>query len=425
VSEVTEERRGAVFPEPRSAPSAAAEAGKDTGETTIEESAGTATRRPWRRAFLTGLTTWAAAQAMYLLVNSMLWVTRNEAGPFVGGLLEVWNRWDTGHYVTIALTGYNPATENGAFFPLYPMIMRVLEPVLPGGMLASGLIVAWAACVAALTLIFRLTEDLLGTATAQRTTLYLMAFPFAFYLCAAYNESLFLALAAASLYCMRRQHWWLAGMWAGFASGTRQAGVLLAVAFVFEYLRRRDFQLSKVTANAAAILLVPVGLLAYVIYSAYKFNDPLKFVHIQAFWGRTSTVPWDGVVRTIDQIAQTSSGGAIFQPIVILNIIDLVSVPITITLLVLSVVGRWKLGPESWYLVAFGAVAFLLALTSPLGLNFPPLHGVPRYAIEALPAFMVVARMGANRTTERFYLLPALGVQIALLIAFFNNIWLS
>jgi Mannosyltransferase (PIG-V) len=389
------------------------------------EEPGSPTDQPWRRAFLTGFTTWAAAQVTYLLVNAMVWMTRSEGGPPVGGLLEVWNRWDTGHYVTIALTGYNPASENGAFFPLYPMIMKVLEPVLPGGMLAAGLIVAWAACVAALTVIYRLTEDLLGTATAQRTALYVMAFPFAFYLCAAYNESLFLALAAASLYCMRRQHWWLAGMWAGFASGTRQAGILLAVAFVFEYLRRREFRLSKLTANAAAILLVPVGLLGYVVYSAFKFDDPLKFVHIQAFWGRTSTVPWDGVVRTIEQIAQASSGGAIFQPIMILDVVDLVSVPVTIALLVLSVVGRWKLGPEAWYLVAFAAVGFLLALTSPLGLNYPPLHGVPRYAIEALPAFMVVARMGANRVIERFYLLPAMGVQIALLIAFFNGIWLS
>ena len=388
VSEVTEERRGALLPEPRSA--------AGPGPVTVDE--GTSIDRPWQRAFRTGLTTWAAAQLTYLLVNAMHWMTKSEGGPFLGRMLEVWNRWDTGHYVTIALTGYNPASENGAFFPLYPMIMRVLEPVLPGGMLAAGLIVAWGACVAALTVIYRLTEDLLGPDTAQRTTLYLMAFPFAFYLVAAYNESLFLALAAASLYCMRRQHWWLAGMWAGFASGTRQAGVLLAVAFVFEYLRQRDFELSKVTADAAGVLLVPVGLLGYVVYSAFKFDDPLKFVHIQAFWGRTSTVPWDGVVRTIDQIAHASSGGAIFQPIMILDLVDLLSVPVTITLLVLSVVGRWKLGPESWYLVAFAAVGFLLALTSPIGLNYPPLHGVPRYAVEALPAFMVVARMGASRT---------------------------
>src|SRR5690349_8413728 len=98
---------------------------------------------PWRRAFLTGVTTWGAAQAMYLIINAMFWLIRNEAGPQVDGLLDVWNRWDTGHYVTIASTGYNPANENGAFFPLYPMIMRVLYPVLPGNMLVTGLIVAW------------------------------------------------------------------------------------------------------------------------------------------------------------------------------------------------------------------------------------------------------------------------------------------
>lgn len=415
MSEVTDERPDAVLPGPRQASS----------PVTPAEPTAPLHRGPWRRAFLTGLSTWAAAQAMYLLINAMFWMLKSEAGPPVNGLLEVWNRWDTGHYVTIALTGYNPANENGAFFPLYPMIMRVLEPVLPGGMLAAGLIVAWAACVAALSVIFRLTDDLIGPATAQRAVLYVMAFPFAFYLCAAYNESLFLALSAASLYCMRRQYWWLAGMWAGFASGTRQAGVLLAVAFAIEYLRQREFRLTRLRVDAAGILLVPVGLLGYIVYSAYKFDDPLRFVHIQAFWGRATTVPWAGALRTLDQLIDAGSGGAIFQPVVVMDVIDLLTVPVTITLLVLSVVGRWKLGPEAWYLVAFASISFLLALSSPLGLSYPPLHGLPRYAMELLPAFMVVARMGANRAVERFYLLPALGIQATLLLAYFNGVWLS
>jgi hypothetical protein len=107
----------------------------------------------------------------------------------------VWDRWDTGHYVTLALHGYNPATENPAFFPLYPLLMRFLEPVLPGGMLSAGLIISWMACVAALTVIHRLVEDLFDSDTAQRTALVLIAFPFGWYLCAAYPTSLFIALS--------------------------------------------------------------------------------------------------------------------------------------------------------------------------------------------------------------------------------------
>jgi hypothetical protein len=380
---------------------------------------------PWRPAFLAGLTTWAAALLTYLLVNAMVWMTRSEAGPPVSGALEVWNRWDTGHYVTIALHGYSQTSENPAFFPLYPMLMRLLEPVLPGGMLSAGLIIAWAACVAALTVIYRLTDDLFGSATAQRMTTYVMAFPFAFYLCAAYNQSLFLALCVASLYCMRKGHWWSAGALAGLASGTRQAGVLLALAFAIEYLRQREWNFGRIRWDALAVALVPAGLIAFAIYCAVYLGDPLKFVHIQAVWGREASPPWVGLVNTIAQVTDASRDGAIFQPIVVLDVIDILAVLVTPVLLVLSAVGPWRLGPPSWYLIAFGVAGFLMVLVSPLGVHLPPLHGVPRYALEALPAFLVLARMGANRYVERFYLMPAIGVQAVLVLAYFNNVWLS
>jgi Gpi18-like mannosyltransferase len=396
----------------------------ETGET----GAAAATRSTgggWGRSFRTGLTLWVAAQTMYFLINTLVWMARSEAGPPLSESLRVWDRWDTGHYVTLALHGYNPATENPAFFPLYPLLMRIFEPVLPGGMLSAGLIVSWIACVAALTVIHRLVEDLFDTDTAQRTALFLIAFPFGWYLCAAYNTSLFIALSVASLYCMRKGHWWLAGMWAGLASGTRQAGVLLAVAFVVEYLRQRNWDPLKARWDAAAIALVPAGLVAYMLYSWHLFGDPLKFVHIQAYWGRSSTWPWTGAVQTIRQVVDASTGGAIFQPIVVLDMIDLLSVPFVLTLLVLSVVGPWKLGPQSWYLIASSAVTYIVVLISPLGLGLPPLHGVPRYALEMLPAFLVLARIAANRTVERLYLLPALGLQGALVLIFFFDIWLS
>ena len=39
--------------------------------------------------------------------------------------------------------------------------------------------------------------------------------------------------------------------------------------------------------------------------------------------------------------------------------------------------------------------------------------------------FMVLARITASRTMERLYLLPALGVQGALVLIFFFDVWLS
>lgn len=380
----------------------------------------------WWRAIITAIAVWGGAAIGYGLVNSMMWVARGEHGPPLSGMLEVWDRWDTGHYVTIALTGYNAKTENPAFFPLYSMVMRVLEPVLPGGMLSAGLIVSNASCVVALVLLYRLVADLAGPAVASRSVLYLMAYPFAFFLSAAYNEAFFLMLALASLYLMRRSLWLAAGIAGSFASATRQAGVLLMVAFVVEYLRQRGGQWRLVRADAAAIALIPVGVVAFALYSWHAFGDPLKFVHVQAFWGRAATWPWLGTVRALNIAVRAASSGQPFQPLVVLNIFDILAVVGTLTLLVLSMVGPWRLGRESRYLIAFAGVSFLAVLVTPIGVDLGvPLHGVPRYALEAVPAFMVLARLGANRNLERLYLLPAILAQGALLMTFFFDVWLA
>jgi hypothetical protein len=204
--------------------------------------------RPWRRAFGFAASVWAAASIGYFLINGMTWMMLRQSGPRLGGALGVWDQWDTGHYIKIALYGYkNVAPESPAFFPLYPLMVRYLEPILPGGGLSAGLIISHAACLGALTILFRLVEDLLGVALARRTVVFLMAYPFAFFLVTAYNEAVFLFFSVAAFYLMRRGNWWAAGAVAALASATRQAGVLLAVAFVVEYLRQRDWRLSGPT----------------------------------------------------------------------------------------------------------------------------------------------------------------------------------
>jgi Gpi18-like mannosyltransferase len=378
----------------------------------------------WRPAILTSLAVWGGAVVGYVLINCMIWMTRNEGGPRFGGMIEVWDQWDTGHYVTIALKGYNPNTENPAFFPLYSMTMRILEPILPGGMLSAGLIVSNVSCVVALAVLYRLVQDLGGRSMASRSVFYLMAYPFAFFLSAAYNEAFFLMFTVASLYFMRRSMWLLAGAMGALASATRQAGVLLALAFAVEYLRQRDWNWRAIRSDALAIALVPVGVASFALYSWHAFGDPLKFVHVQAVWGRAATWPWLGTWRALVTSVDAAKDGAIFQPLVVLNIIDVLSVVITLALLVLSVVGPWKLGPESLYLVVFSATSYLMILISPIGLSVP-LHGLPRYVLETIPAFMVLARMGANRNFERLYLMPALLTQGVLLLTFYYGVWIA
>jgi hypothetical protein len=382
--------------------------------------------RPWRRAWLTGLATWAVAYVTYLAINATFWMVRDEDPVPLREFFNVWNRWDTGHYEYIASNGYDLSTANPAFFPLYPMLMRALDPVLPGQMLAASLIIASIACIAALAVFTRLAEDLFDVSTGQRTALYLIASPFGFYLVAGYNESLFVALCVASMYCMRKGYWWYAGAFGAFASATRYFGAALALAFVIEYLRQRDWDLRRLWWDALAVLLVPAGLIAYMVYSARTFGNPLEFAELQqSNWGHRFSAPWTSIIESV-KLTDTWWHDAPFHTWFVLNVLDLGAVPVILALLVLSLVGPWKLGDQAWYLVAFGIAAFGSVLISPVfSFGLPPLHGLPRYALEMVPLYLVLARMGQHRAFERAYLFPTIGLQSALLLAYFSHIFIS
>jgi len=274
------------------------------------------------------------------------------------------------------------------------------------------------ACFAALVLVHRLTATMLGPAHAARATYYLLAFPTGFYLVAAYNESLFIALAVGSLYGMRRGHWWVAGVLAGLASATRMAGVVLALAFAYEYLRQRGWRWREIRLDALALGLVPSGLAVYMVYCYRTFGDALHFLESQKAWFRYGYQgPWTTVQEVIDLIGRTEP---FFGPTNIRNIINLTVALGTLTLLVLALVGPWRLGWDHAYLVLFAAAIILMPLSNPLRSDYP-LSSMWRFALECTVAFMVLARMGRSRIVDRAYLSSALMLHGAMIVAFVHD----
>ncbi|MGE5828472.1 MAG: mannosyltransferase family protein [Micromonosporaceae bacterium] len=379
------------------------------------------TRADWLTSARYAASTWAAAAAAYLAVNVLYWMIGDTSGPSVGRLLQVWNRWDTGHYLRIAEIGYTAEhPDSAAFFPLYPLLIRVSDPVLPGGPLTAALVVSNLACLAALTVLHRLATHELGEPTAARVLFYLMAFPAAFFLCAGYTSSLFLLLSAGALYAMRRERWWLAGAVGALATATRLAGVLLIIAFVIEYGRQHGWSVRRWRPDALAIAVVPSGLVAFALYCWWRLDDPLAFSHAQTLWGRHLSGPWQGLSKAIGAVVTRP----LLQPMALHNAIDAITLIGIGTLLVLCVVGPYRLRRDQLYLVAYAGAGLVLLLIGPVGGLFP-MQGAPRYALELLPAFFVLARMGANQHLERIYLLPAVAVQVMFLLTFFNGVWIS
>ena len=253
---------------------------------------------------------------------------------------------------------------------------------------------------------------------AKRTIFYLLAFPTGFYLVAAYNESLYIAIVAGSLYCMRRRHWWLAGVLAGFASGTRMLGVLLGVAFLYEYLRQRGFSPRRIRWDLLWILLTPSGLLFYALYCWRTLGDPLYFEKMQSNWFHEGYQwPWTTLAQVSKLAAQTHP---VLSADSIRNIYNLIIAVAWLVLLLVALDRQWGLGKEQAYLVIFSAGVILAPLVNPIH-NYYPLSSMLRFALECIPVFMVLAKMGRNARFDRVYTMAALGLQGVMVLTFLHD----
>jgi Gpi18-like mannosyltransferase len=331
--------------------------------------------------------------------------------------VEVWNRWDTVWYVSIVEDGYafTPGEKSSvAFFPLYPLLMAALRPLISGPVVA-GLLISNLAFLAALILLYRLTESLLESrSTAGRTVFYLAAFPTAFFFSAAYTESLFLLLSVGAAYAAHQRRWGWATLCGILASATRSLGFLVWLIVVFEWLSSHGWTLSTArkpeswqTLRAALrtgwpvlllICLIPLGLLAYMLYLALTFNDPVAFWSAQAAWGFESSNPLAVIIHDMERVARGE-----LPYFTYLNILAFFAV-------------LWLTIPIARRLGVGYALYTLLSVLVPM---FSRTESLIRYILVLFPAFIIVGIWGRNRSLDmalRVIWLPFLALFTALFV---------
>ncbi|HEX9459254.1 MAG TPA: hypothetical protein VGA84_08930, partial [Thermoanaerobaculia bacterium] len=200
---------------------------------------------------------------------------------------------DAWFYRQIAISGYEPRSLDGkpkntwAFFPVYPLLVRALGG---GGGESFSIVAVVTSNVALLAALFAVAEAgrALGASDdeVERAVWYITLFPTSYFFSLPMTESLFLLLSAGTFLAAARQRWWAAGLLGGLSAATRVIGICLLPALLllpFQRKERRPKQLLW-------ILLVPLGMLAFVAYLYARTGDPLAFIHAQTLWGRGTTV---------------------------------------------------------------------------------------------------------------------------------------
>ncbi len=308
-------------------------------------------------------------------------------------LLAVWGRWDAVHYLNIATLGYQGTDM--AFFPLYPLLIRIVGS-LAGNHLIAGLLISNASFFFGLLYLYKLLEHEYDRAVARRAIFYVSIFPTAVYFTAVYSESLFFMLTVASFYYMRSRQWWMAGIFGFFAALTRVEGILLIVPFVIEWMTQERPLRPRALRDLAAGALIPLGLAIYMAYLWVLRADPLYFSHVQIHWNRHLAPPWVSLANAFGKLAHHAGAQLVANQ----------SLEIAFTLLMIFVLlaGLHSLRPSY---IAYMALSILVPMST------SNLMSMPRFALVLFPMFAILARWGDRPWVNNVILafsLPLLGL---------------
>ena len=287
--------------------------------------------------------------------------------------LELWSAWDSGWYLQIVKHGYSAATHprlpgqaNYAFYPLYPLLTKLLGVALGESYLLSALIVSNVCLIGAALILYRLTEADYGEHVARLVNRYFFLFPSSLYLSGALSESLYLLLVLAVLALARSGRWLLVGLLGFLLALCRPPGLLIVIPLLYEYWRGSGRSLRNLRWDVLALALIPLGTLCFALYVYHLTGEPWAFIRVQAAWNRVLSNPVSVVLRAIMGPDKDDRFNAIYGTLV----------------LSIVVLGWRKLRPS--YLI-FGLYSILVPLSS---------HATSMVRMNSVlfPAWIVLAR---------------------------------
>lgn len=283
------------------------------------------------------------------------------------------SHFDGVNYLRIAQSGYPAGGGEVAFFPLFPLLIHGLTNLGISTFLASLLLNG----VLFILLIFFVIT--LYPALASKFFWLFLTFPASFFLLSVYSETLFLVFFFTFVACLQKRWFYLAALVAALASSTRLVGSILGVMLLVEYFRHHPVAISR--KPLILLLISELGLLAYMYYLWVTRGDPLAFIHVQPQFGMGRS---GGEIVLLPQVLYRYANMLIRAPA--FNILT---------------------GRVLWELLTFlGSIWVLIKYWRSLSVSdrlycswvliLPTLSGTlssfPRYALLAVPLFLVLAK---------------------------------
>jgi hypothetical protein len=344
---------------------------------------------------------------VYLALRAVSWVLLVLASGRQGVMLD-WTGptvepidmtvlWDGSWYRQVALHGYPvplPVDPNSghvaqnawAFYPLFPLLSRMLMSVTGLGFPAVGSTVALLCGLGAAVLMARLLAERLGQRAALATVAVWAAFPAAVSLQLAYTESMALLLLCGALWALLRRAWLPAAGLALLLGLTRPIAaplvVVVAVALVLRWRGRARDPVSRAELLSGATALVATALAAvlWALIAWSATGSRTAYTDTMSAWRAGGhIVPFKPWLSMSQWVFRDSAHAATYGPVALAGLA---------TTIVVLTCGPWatRLGPElrTW----------CLAYPAYLALVLDPFTSIFRYALPLFPLVAVVLDAG-------------------------------
>lgn len=303
-------------------------------------------------------------------------------------ITNVLTSWDGLWYIDLIRFGYPRSVPpdvtyfhdeaRAAFFPLFPLLGRAADRVLPAGdtfaVLILNLVLGLVAVVLIALLAQRLYSERVGRTTATLVTL----FPGSFVLSFAYSEALMIVLAAAAMHMLLDRRWLAAGVFAALTTATRPNGLAIvaccAVAAIAE-LRTGDGDADHTGDRRAilSVLLAPLGFVAFQVWLGRHAGETGVWFRVQReAWDEGASFGWTAVKNTVEAVVTPLTSPT--------DTITAITVLATVILLVFA----WRARLPSWMTAYSWAVLAMMLTPSTVTAR-------PRFLFTAFPLLIGAA----------------------------------
>lgn len=289
----------------------------------------------------------------------------------VWGLL---NKWDAAHYVDIARAGYFSGTIGGvsaeeirlAFFPAFPMIMRVISNLTGVDYAIAGMIFNFFATVFLARGVMALTARWgYGIKEQSAAAVVVTMAPMSIVFNMPYTEALFGALAIWALVALVDKRWWMAGVIICALAFVRITAIALVAVFALMVLLHARSSLKA----WLALVISPLPLIGYIWWASQQLEGVGGYFGTQEKHWNSGLDFGQATARWIfETLTSADNTGYLLSTMVLLG------VPFALIL--------------AWRRVDIGTWLFSLALAANVILSDGVMHSRPRLLLPAAVLFI-------------------------------------